>query len=173
MDEKLVKVNLEIEFCIINDDNIQDIQEEFNSLSEETRDPINNWFKLAKARGDISESENILLNLTIELHKRLDRMEDLIKNKKESYLPFNHCTKIKRIGHNSFELLNGQIINGSLYGRIDMPVFPKRKIPIYFTHIKNGIYKIDLMHNRDNVDYDSYITARERSLIREAKGYSE
>lgn len=173
MDEKLVSVNISIDFCIINEDNTKNIRREFESLSEDNNDPISRWAKLARSRGDMSESEGILLSLIIELHRKIDKLEQLIEQKQDTHISLEFNNKISQIGHEYFQLQDNVIENKKLYGRLQMPVFPKRQIPIYFSHHKEDIYKIDFMHNRDTVDYDSYIKARERALIRESRGYNE
>lgn len=173
MEEKLVDVNIHIDFCIVNKENKDILKQEFDSFGEHNQDPINHWLKIAKARGDIEESDNILFNLIIELHKKLDNLENILKNNKQEYIKLDFSTQVIGMGHEYFKLKDFDNDEISFYGRLKMPVFPKRDIPLFFSHISNDIYKIDFMHNRDNIDYDSYITARERALIREIKGYNE
>jgi hypothetical protein len=167
VNEKLINVNIDINFCIIDDINEQDINNEFESLSENNQDPLTSWIKLAKAKGNI-ENNDILLNLVVELHRKLDKIENLIEKKTPTYINLKQTAKIIGIGHNYFQL-DTTIKEENMYARIDMPVFPKRFIPIMFSHVQDNIYKIDLMHNRDTLDYDSYIATRERSLIREKR----
>ena len=57
----------------------------------------------------------------------------------------------------------------SYYGRIVMPVFPKREIPVFFTATSSNLAKITKLHERDMNDWNAYVTARERVMIREMK----
>ena len=50
-----------------------------------------------------------------------------------------------------------------------MPTFPKREIPLFFIGVDEKTAKIELIHERDSKDWDSYVTARERVLIREMR----
>jgi hypothetical protein len=172
MNEKLVDVELSIDFCVVHKNNKKSINQEFDKLSEHNQDPLSNWLKIAKAKGDIA-GDDILLHLIVELHRKLEKIENILENKSKTYLPLEHKTKVISIGHNHFRLLSKDVTSDNMYGRIDMPIFPTRAICIFFSHIKENIYKIDLMHNRDTIDYDSYIRARERALIREKRGYIE
>ena len=48
--------------------------------------------------------------------------------------------------------------------------FPKREVPIYFIGVDEYIAEIILMHERDIKDWNSFVVARERAMIREKKG---
>jgi hypothetical protein len=50
-----------------------------------------------------------------------------------------------------------------------MPTFPRREIPVYFKSVEEDLAQIKLLHDRDRVDWDTYVAARDRSAIREAK----
>jgi len=55
-------------------------EREYQQLSESDDDPISQWLKLAKARGETAESDPVLLNLMIELHRKIDALEMFLKN---------------------------------------------------------------------------------------------
>ncbi|WP_169753137.1 hypothetical protein [Campylobacter mucosalis] len=48
-----------------------------------------------------------------------------------------------------------------------MPIFPKRTIAIYLTGIDEKTAKILTMHADDESDFNAYVTARERVMIRQ------
>ena len=56
------------------------------------------------------------------------------------------------------------------YGRAILPVFPKREIPLFFSHERDDIFKVKQIHNRDLEDWSQYVAAKQRSFIREMKG---
>lgn len=55
------------------------------------------------------------------------------------------------------------------YGRVLMPIHPKRDIAVLFTAIDSSLAKITKLHERDEREWGAYLMARERVLIREAK----
>ena len=55
------------------------------------------------------------------------------------------------------------------YGRIEMPVHPKRDVGVFFMAESANLAKIVRMHERDEKEWSAYLTARERVLIREAR----
>jgi len=55
------------------------------------------------------------------------------------------------------------------YGRVSMPVHPKRDVAIFFQAESKTLAKIVKIHERDEKEWASYMTARERVLIRELK----
>ena len=173
MSTKLVQTHIEIEFAICDEEQKKLFKKEFDLLGESDQDPLQRWLKLAKAKGETKDSDNVLLHLMIEVHRKLDRIEKRLNNEKESLLNLPYQGEILGLGHQHFELKDVGVEARSFYGRITMPIFPKRKVPLFFTHEENHLYKIELMHDKDTKDYDSYIIARERALIREMKGYSE
>jgi hypothetical protein len=56
------------------------------------------------------------------------------------------------------------------YMRVSMPVFPKREIPIFVKALDSRVAKILKIHDKDEKDWSAYMMARERVMIREAKG---
>ena len=62
------------------------------------------------------------------------------------------------------------IQNQKYYARLDIPFFPQRDVPLYFVAIDEYVAEIVVMHDRDIKDYNAFIAARERAIIREKKG---
>ena len=174
MNHKLIQVDLQIEYIAITENNKKQLQQEFDSLGEHNQDPIGSYIKLAKARGETRENDDLLLSLIIELHRKIDNLENILLKKEDTRLPLNYSSPVLALGHTHLQITNLDIMPQSkFYGRIKIPVFPPREIPLYFSSTKGNIGKIDFMHNKDSIDYDMYITARERSLIRQMKGLDE
>lgn len=145
-------------------------EREYQQLSESDDDPISQWLKLAKARGETAESDPILLNLMVELHRKIDALEMFLKNETPKRVSLTNEAFVKAIGFEHFELSEPFLQKDKeYYGRIAMPVHPKRDIGIFFKALSSTLAQIIRMHERDEKEWAAYMTARERILIRELK----
>ena len=145
-------------------------EREYQQLSESDDDPISQWLKLAKARGETAESDPILLNLMVELHRKIDALEMFLKNEEPQRVSLTCEAEIGSIGFEHFELKDDLLENGVLYyGRLDMPVHPRRDIGVFFKAVSSSLVEIVKMHERDEKEWAAYMTARERVLIREMR----
>ncbi len=146
-------------------------EREFQSMSEYEEDSIGQWLKIAKAKGETSESDQVLLTLLVELHKKVDRLTDIVKNEEKRLLSLPLQTEIDSIGFEHIHLEEERFEKGiSYYMRILMPLFPKREIPFFIDAVDAQIGKITRIHDKDEKDWNAYVAARERVMIREAKG---
>ncbi|MBN2895491.1 MAG: hypothetical protein JXK05_06320 [Campylobacterales bacterium] len=170
MNVRLVPAPIAVAFETLGEDS-EHFEREYHQLSEADDDPIGQWLKLAKARGDAAQSDPILLNLLVELHRKIDKLEQLIKNEKPARLELAERQMIERIGFGYFEIKNAPLRPGaSYYGRIEMPVHPKHDVGIFFEATTPSLAKITRMHERDEKEWGAYLTARERVMIREMRG---
>ena len=79
MNIRLVKAPISIAFSpLISDGELY--AREFDKLGESDDDPISHWLKLARAKGDTADTDPVLLNLMIELHRKVDALEMFLKN---------------------------------------------------------------------------------------------
>lgn len=148
----------------------ENFMREYQQLSESDDDPISQWLKLAKAKGDTVDSDPVLLNLVVELHRKIDALEMFLKNEKPKRISLTNEAKIISIGFEFFELEEGILDEGvEYYARVLMPVHPKRDIAVFFMAQSKSLAKIIKMHDRDEKEWAAYLTARERVLIREAR----
>ncbi len=145
-------------------------KKEYDRLSNSEEDSVGQWLKLAKARGETSDSDQVLLKLIVELHRKIDDLTAYIKDDRPTFLDLKEERNIDAVGFNHFRLEeNGFEVDAKYYGRILMPFFPKREVPIFFTAIRTNIAKIVLIHDQDEKEWSSFMSARERAMIREAK----
>jgi hypothetical protein len=166
---RLVPAPISIQFSEASLDK-EAYEREFQQLSESDDDPISQWLKLAKARGETAESDPVLLNLMVELHRKIDALEMLIKNEEPKRVSLTCEAAIEAIGFEHFKLKEPLLEAGKLYyGRVDMPVHPRRDIGVFFTALSETLAQITKMHERDEKEWAAYMTARERVLIREMK----
>ncbi|MDH4945396.1 hypothetical protein [Sulfurimonas sp. C5] len=145
-------------------------EREYQSLSESDDDPISQWLKLAKARGETSESDPVLLNLMVELHRKIDALEAFLKNETPKRVSLTTQAEVDSIGFEHFKLKEALLETGKVYyGRLEMPVHPKRDVGVFFEAQSDTLAKFIRIHERDEKEWASYMTARERVQIRELK----
>jgi len=164
---RLIPAYIEFEFSEYNDK----LKEEFDKLGSESDDPIGQYIKLAKARGETKETDPVLLELLIALHRKVDELAAYVKNEKKELIKLDYKTEIEKIGFEYFEIKENLFKpKMKYYGRMSLPVFPPRDVPVVFEAENEKLAKILLMHERDVKDYNAFIMARERAIIREMKG---
>jgi len=145
-------------------------EREYQRLSESDEDPISQWLKLAKAKGDTRDTDPVLLQLVVELHRKIDALEMFLKDEHPVRISLTSEAEIESIGFEHFKLKETLLERGKIYyARLEMPVYPKRDVPVFFEAVSEDIVKIKRMHERDEKEWNAYVTARERVLIREAK----
>ncbi|EDM23241.1 hypothetical protein FE773_02945 [Caminibacter mediatlanticus TB-2] len=151
-----------------------EFKSEYDKFSAESDDPIGQYIKLAKARGETKDTDPLLLELLVALHRKVDELTAIVKNEKKELFPLKYKTQIDGVGFGYFRLKDELLKKGvRYYGRMSLPVFPKREVPVIFEAIDEKIGKIINMHERDEKDYNAFITARERAIIREMKSKNE
>lgn len=169
MSVRLVSAPISLEFSAIGDRQVE-FDREYHQLSEADEDPISQWLKLAKARGETSESDPVLLNLMIELHRKIDNLERVIKDEAPTRIMMEYDAMIESIGYGFFRLEKALLTpQKSYYGRIDMPVHPRHDIGVFFKAEDAYLGRIIKMHEHDEKEWGAYLTARERVMIREMR----
>lgn len=169
MSVRLVPTHISMSFEELSG-NEEEFNKEFSKLSESDDDPISQWLKLAKARGETADSDPVLLNLVVELHRKIDALEMFLKNEKPKRVHLEHRVDIESIGFEHFKVGSDILVAGvEYYGRIEVPVHPKRDVAIFFKALDSSLAEITKIHERDEKEWGAYLTARERVLIREAK----
>ena len=166
---RLVPANLDIVFEEAGDRENEFLRE-FDKLSGNEDDPLGAWIKRAKAKGDTKESDQVILTLLVELHRKFDELNAYIKNEKFVKLELAQSGVLEGINFENFRIKEAKFKNGArYYGRIFMPIFPKRDVAIFFEALDEKTAKITRINESDESDYNGYVTARERAMIRELK----
>ncbi len=169
MSIRLVKAPISMAFSPLSQDSEAYLRE-FDKLGESDNDPINQWLKLARGKGDTSDTDPVLLNLLVELHRKIDSLERFLKNEEPQIVSLTNESEIESIGFEHFKMREDVFEEGvEYYGRVLMPIHPKRDIAVLFTAIDSSLAKITKLHERDEREWGAYLMARERVLIREAK----
>lgn len=147
---------------------------EFDKLNTNEEDPLGAWYKRAKSRGETKESDQILLTLLVELHRKIDDLNAFLRNEKVVKIELEKTAKVQAIGFDGFSVSDEILQAGKMYyARISMPIFPKRDVVVFFEAIDTKIAKITKMHESDESDFNAYVAARERVMIREMRGKDE
>lgn len=169
MSIRLVKAPISLVFsqASINEELFE---REYQQLSESSDNAINQWLKLAKARGETSDTDPVLLNLVVELHNKIDALESFLKDEVPDRVSLTLEAQIDSVGFEYFNL-EDELLDEDMeyYGRVEMPVHPKRDIGIFFQAQSKTLAKITRIQDRDEKEWSAYMTARERVLIRELK----
>ena len=169
MSIRLVKAPISLVFSKATIDE-EAFLKEYQQLSESDDDPINHWLKLARAKGDTADTDPVLLNLIIELHRKIDGLEMFLKDEVPKRISLVSEVQIDSIGYEHFHLEESIFEVGKVYyGRIEMPVYPKRDVGVFFKAETLTLAKFLKIHDRDEKEWSAYMTARERVLIRETR----
>ena len=169
MQPRLIQAPISIAFSQADVD-LEMYEREYHQLSESEDNAINQWLKLAKARGETSDTDPVLLNLVVELHNKIDALELFLKDEEPQRVPLTVQAHIDAIGFEHFNLSDALLDKDvEYYGRIEMPVHPKRDVGVFFKAESETLAKITRIHERDEKEWGAYMTARERVLIREAR----
>jgi len=150
------------------------LEKEYQRLSETDEDPIGQWLKLAKARGETKETDPVLLYLVVELHRKVDELTQLVKNERPERLDLEQTAEVTAVSFGYFRFARPILKAGAeYYGRIEMPLFPRRDMGVWFVAEGADTARIVRMHERDEKEWNQYVTARERVMIREMKQRQE
>jgi len=164
----LVKAPLDFSFEEVTDENRDKFTLEFDSLSEVEIDPIGHWLKLKKAKGETEDSDEVLLELIMELHRKIDKLERVIKGTEIEKRTLQNIGIVESIGFHNFQTKEPLfVIDKYYFGKIELKSYPQRDVPIFFRAVSTEMAKIDRIHLRDESDWGSYFRARERVMIRE------
>jgi len=145
-------------------------EREYHQLSESDENALNQWLKMAKARGETADTDPVLLQLIIELHNKIDALERFLKDEQPVRISLTNESQIDSIGFEHFKIDQSIFEKGTVYyGRIEMPVHPKRDVGVFFKALSPTLAEITKIHERDEKEWASYMTARERVLIRELR----
>lgn len=143
---------------------------EYNSLSFSEEDPLGAWLKRAKAKGETKNTDQVLLNLLVHLHRKIDTLSESISGVKRELKSLELSGVISEVG---FEYVGfkDQILKPfeKYYLRLELPVFPKRHMAMYVVACDDRVAKIDLMHDDDVSDWDGFVASKEREMIRMIK----
>ena len=148
-----------------------DFKREYNLLSEIEEDSVGQWLRKSKATGEAKDSDQVLLTLIVELHRKIDDLSAYIKQETKDLLKLQNSISIDKIGFHHIHILQKVLQKDkNYYARVEMPIFPTRKVPLFLRAISEDLVEVVMIHDKDQKDWNSYMTAKERVKIRESKG---
>lgn len=166
----LVEASLSVEFDTV-EVNPQEYEKEYNTLGQSDDDAIGQWLRVAKAKGETSESDPVVLHLIVELYRKMDRLEQIITNTVPQGFTLSQKGEVTRIGFECFEVSEPLFKEGeNYYGRIVLPLHNQKKVPLYFEALSPTLAKIVRIHSRDEKEWGTFMMSRERMMIRHLKG---
>ena len=169
-DIRFVSASLELFYEEVFDSNKKMLHDEYNKLSEYGNSDIEDWLKKAKAKGLMEDSDKVVINLLVELHKKVDRLESVLKNSEEKNIALQHSSKIIGINFDYIKTDSLDFLKDkNYYARIVMPTFPRREIPLFLVGKGSHIAKINLISQKNLEDWNSFIMTKEREHIRAIK----
>lgn len=159
--------------CVI-DVGIKEVEEmggeslsEFSQLNQLEESGVEKWLKLVKNKED--EENPILLELLLEVYKKLEKIEKRLFLDDDGMLKLSDVIQTHHIGHGILCFQKELKKGGIYYGRIDLPVFPSKLVPFYMEMLTPNIARIIKMGAAHTKSYDSYVAECERIEIREKK----
>ena len=148
-----------------------DFLKEYYSLMQMNDDPLGAWLKTPKIRKISDESDQVLLTLLIELHRKMDILTRSLQKESTHESSLESQASIESIGHGYFQCDTPVLEIGEYYyGKIDIPTFPRRNMPLFFVAQSEVLAKIEMMHEDDEQNWSAYMVACERAMIRQMKG---
>ncbi len=169
-DIRFVDVSVAMEFEKYTEEN-SSFEKEFLTLTHDEDDSIGQWLRTMRSRGELSDSDPVMINLMIELYRKMDRIEKTLTGYVPSRTPLNSSVTIEKMGLEYFEVTHPVLETSSVYyGRVELPSFPKRETALFFEAISPTRAKISRIHLKDADEWSIYMTARERAMIRSLKG---
>ncbi|MGP1450555.1 MAG: hypothetical protein ACTTJS_05470 [Wolinella sp.] len=167
---RIVRVPLELEWEEYGARS-EAFEREFLLLSDLEDDPLGQWLRIAKAKGENRNSDDLTLKLLVALHHKIDTLTRLLQNETREYPTLCHKGGVDAMGHSAIVMQEERFSPGvQYYGRINLPVFPQRIVPIFFSALDVKVAKITRIHDKDQREWDTYIASRERAMIREGRG---
>lgn len=167
---RFIPVSLTFSYEEVRDINKRKFQEEYNQLGEYTNESIEEWVKKLQAKGQFQDSDPIILKLLIELHKKVDRLESILKQESKELIPLQYNSKIYGIHFEYIKTQNYSFLPQNIYyARISMPTFPTTELPLYLKGITDSIAKIHIINQKNSQKWASFVMAKEREYIRGLK----
>lgn len=146
-------------------------EREFNEISEAEENSITQGIKHIKSRGELDETNLLILNVLAELYRKMDKIEYMLIHGNSKRLPLSSSAAIESIGLDHFKVSSDVLESGKhYYGRLEIATFPRREIAFYFEAVEPSLAKIENIHVRDKEAWGYYMVACERIMIRQMKG---
>ncbi|WP_027327604.1 hypothetical protein [Helicobacter pametensis] len=163
---RIIERRLNLALLEVKDIDGESLQE-FSYLNQKEEMGIEKWLKIAKGRD--YDGDEVMLELLLEMYKKLERIEQKIFSEDSSLLTLPIQTQTLGIGHEFLCLAESFESERIYYARLDLPIFPSKIIPLYCQMLTPNIAKIIKMGSLHTKSYDHYIAECERLEIQKKR----
>lgn len=163
---RIVPCELEVSYSMLKHSDEELLKREFITLSQNRYGSITQWLNKNKSKNRTEETDEVLLELLIELYKKLEHIEQLLQNKAANLLTLESSVVANFIGHSIICVPEPCFTKDEdYYIRIFLPIFPQRHIGIFAKAIDEKILSFTQISHNDTSDFDSFVVQMERATI--------
>ncbi|TLD97775.1 hypothetical protein LS71_003320 [Helicobacter jaachi] len=167
---RIVPAELQVSFSMLTAANEPVFKKEYVSLSQHRYGSITQWLNKNKSKNRTEDTDEVLLELLVELYQKVENIEQILYNRAKQYVPLEHECIADSIGHSVICVPSTAFTEGQKYYlRVFLPVFPQRYIGIFARAIDAQIVVFEHIHQSDMEDFDSFVAQMERSMILDSK----
>lgn len=167
---RIAPCELEVSFEKLDSENKSKYEKEFTSLAQQRQSAINQWLMRAKSRNRLQETDEVLLEILVELYQKVESIEQMLQNKTRQYVELDSEGVANYVGHNVLCMSKDCFKEReNYYMRVFLPVFPERYIGMFAQAIHPRVVRIENLHHNDMSDFDSFVAEMERLMILDSK----
>lgn len=167
---RIAPCELEVLFEKIDSENKSKYEKEFTSLAQQRQSAINQWLMRTKSRNRLQETDEVLLEILVELYQKVENLERMLHNKAREYIKLDSEGVASFVGHNVLCMSKDCFKEQEYYYmRLFLPVFPQRYIGIFAKALHPRVVSIENLHHNDMSDFDSFVADMERLMILDSK----
>ena len=163
VDFRLISSRVEIEFE-------PDMDGAHESEFNQSRSNIDEWLSIEMVRGEGENSDPLTIKLLVELYKKVEELSNIIKNQHTPPKPLKFCLDTSKIGYEGFEFDKDCLeVGTSYFARVNLPLFIKREVMVYFKAITPNCAKILKISRGNEREWNAFVAESERLEIRKVK----
>ena len=163
VDFRLISSRVEIEFE-------PDMDGAHESEFNQSRSNIDEWLSIEMVRGEGENSDPLTIKLLVELYKKVEELSNIIKNQHTPPKPLKFCLDTSKIGYEGFEFDKDSLeVGTSYFARVNLPLFIKREVMVYFKAITPNCAKILKISRGNEREWNAFVAESERLEIRKVK----
>ena len=169
---RLGACGLQLHYDYVTADNKPKFEAEFGALARSNDTPISRYTNTLRSK--LEENEEIIFDLLVEIYKRLNSIENMLKQDTNPLLTLEYQTSLAFIGHEVLcvNVDSPYIRTGEIYARLLLPIIPERHIGIFAQVLHPQVAQIKHLHIRDSQCFDSFVVECERTMILDKKSLS-
>lgn len=171
---RIVPCELNVSFSKLTSDNVEILKKEYIALPQNRYGSIMQWLNKNKAKKRTEETDELLLELLVELYQKVENIERILQNKAIKYVVLDSEVIADSIGHSVLCTSSAAFeANEKYYLRVFLPIFPQRHVGIFARAITSQIVAFEQIQQNDLEDFDSFVAQMERLMILDSKRVKE